>query len=283
MIKLVRLGLQSAKLTLTIRRPTSEWLFGKHSPAPVFIFPNPMAPEYFRPTILPYRQGGVEQRDPQPLSSPTSPRQPSLPPPPKKPGRFSGPALQARAENFVLRIIDNWTAAGRLNGEEVSGLKAELQTGLMKEYLRGFGYHLFMKVFTDLLCFAAFGLMAAGQWWTGALLISSEVMTRTIYTATRMWQNRKTDIPYGRALVFGFNPFIGGLLAYPFQMIGASPKISRLIISDSILGVARLGCRLTFIRDREKQLKIEGKFLRLADLLNSPLQRFNPFKSKAAE
>jgi hypothetical protein len=279
MSKLGQVGPQRARLNLIIRRPTPKKLFGKHSTPPVFISPNPIAPGSFYLTISPYRQGRVDQREIQTLSGTTSPRQLSLPPLPKKPGRFSGPVLQARAENFVLRIIDNWSAAGRLNGEEVSGLKAELQTGLMREYLRGLGYHLFMKVFTDLLCFAAFGLMAAGQWWTGALLISSEVMTRTVYTAGRMWQNRKQNIPYGRALVFGLNPFIGGLLAYPFQMIGASPRISRLIISDSILEVARLGCRLTFIRDREKQLRIEEKFLRLADLLNSPLRELNPFKT----
>jgi len=191
-------------------------------------------------------------------------------------GTTLGNRMTIRAERYVNKIIVERRAEGRLTDNEVIQLGKELSSRKMREYLRGFGYHLGMKALTDILCYAGILLAVGGEWWYSALFISTEVLSRAAYTVKRMVHNRGRDIPLARALIYGLNPFIGGILAFPMQMIGACLPVARLIIGKSALGAARLlfrlpGIHLIFKDHEPRRRKVEDLSLSIAKLMTTPI------------
>ncbi len=165
---------------------------------------------------------------------------------------FNEAYLRRFAELYTLTKIDEWLALERITPIEADRLKERIHSPAVTEYLKCFMLQLALTVF-ELPILNNIIIIALA-------LILNELMIllyfflvpllRTIYTLTRMWQNRHREIRYGTALVIGALPKIG-TIAYPMQMLSSHPNLSRFLVRsqtcawiDSVPVIGGYGSRL---------------------------------------
>ena len=138
---------------------------------------------------------------------------------------------------YIEQKAKEWDRMGRLTPQE----KKELHKGIKESspYLRGFGYHLFLKpfsIYTDTISIS--GVLITGSWEPLLIMLIMPAL-RDVATAILWIQERikGNKIRVGTAFAVGSMPKVG-ILAYPSQMFHRQREIFRLITNNMASGTA---------------------------------------------
>lgn len=154
---------------------------------------------------------------------------------------LTSPKTRANYNQFGDFYIDQktkeWDKMGRLTRQERRGLKKGLKESSV--YIRGFGYHLFLKPFSIYFnTISISGVIITGS-WEPLLIMLIMPLLRDIATAILWVQERikGNKIRVGTALAVGSLSKVG-ILAFPAQMFHRQREIFRLITNSMASGTA---------------------------------------------
>jgi hypothetical protein len=138
---------------------------------------------------------------------------------------------------YIEQKVKEWDRMGRLTPKE----RKELYQGIKESspYIKGFGYHLFLKPFSIYFnTISISGVIITGS-WEPLLIMLIMPLLRTIATVILWIQERikGNKIRLGTAFAVGAMTKVG-ILAYPAQMFHRQREIFRLITNNMASGTA---------------------------------------------
>ncbi|UCH88782.1 MAG: hypothetical protein JSV49_11150, partial [Thermoplasmata archaeon] len=139
---------------------------------------------------------------------------------------------------YLSEKIHDFDSLERLSPTEKS--KLEKSTRESSAYLRGFGYHLFLKPFSLYTDTISIGGVLVTRSWEPLLIMLIMPFCRFIATVIVMVQERLkgNKIKMGVALVVGSMPKIG-IFGFPLQMYHTQREVFKLTSNASLSGMGR--------------------------------------------
>ncbi len=162
----------------------------------------------------------------------------------------------------INSTIQRWEVSQRISPSHANQLRQELSTDQIRNYLRGFGSHLALKLISPMMTpLKIAGVIAFYETRNPLLLLPllAAPLLRTLATLTNAWIGRRERIAHREAILIGFLPFVG-VAAFPIQMFATNPSISIFMLRDL---ASRIGCKIPIYGGANSRTEIA--MIRLCD------------------
>lgn len=169
---------------------------------------------------------------------------------------LSSPKYQTRHANRKIRlIIGRWRASQRITQSDANRIRQAVSAKQMRHYLRGFSYHLSLKLLSPFLApFKIAGLIKLYETANPIYLLPffATSILRVSATLVNRWLSRKDSPSHQVAISLSWLPIVG-IASFPVQMYASNVQVSQFLIRDF---ASRLGKKFPIYGGEDSRLEI---------------------------